>query len=404
MIPFQEIDRLVGNLTPEIINFLQQLIAIPSPSGNERAVIERVGNEMAALKFDRVWTDGMGNLIGVLGSGTHILAIDGHADTVAAGNLENWSVEPYRGTLRDGIIYGRGACDMKGALAAMVYAGGVIKKIGLEDDFTLYITVTVQEEDCEGLCWDYIINQDKIIPHLVVLGETTNLQISRGQRGRVEIKVETTGRSCHSSTPESGHNAIYRIAPLVQEIAELNHRLPMDPFLGKGSIAITRIDSSSPSPNAVPDLASICIDRRIIPGESVHSVCQQIEHLESFKSARARIQVPDYDQPSYTGYRQKMPKFFPSWVLDREHPLLRIAQELCQDLFNYCPQIIRWDFSTNGVSTAGAYRIPTIGFGPGEERYAHTVDDQCPVGQLTSAAKFYAAFPIQYVQKIAGKV
>jgi len=399
MIPIEKINRLAKEITPEVVIFLRELIAIPSFSGKEQAVIERIGNQMAAVGFDEVRTDGMGNLIGRIGAGRHIMAIDGHADTVGIGNPDKWPHHPFQGKLAADVVHGRGAADMKGALASMIYAGRLIKTLGLEDDYTLYITVTVQEEDCEGLCWDYIINIDKIVPEAVILGEATNLQIRHGQRGRAEIEIFTEGRSCHASVPDRGTNAIYKIIPLVKEIKELNSLLPASSLLGKGSISVTRIHSLSPSLNAVPDRAGIFIDRRLVAGETLASLRKQIEELDTFQSSGARMTIAEYDQPSYSGYRQKMQKFFPAWILNEDHPLIKISKSLFQDLYHQEAVLGTWDFSTNGVTTAGVYRIPTIGFGPAEERYAHTIEEQCPVYHLTEAMKFYAVFPAYYTRQ-----
>jgi putative selenium metabolism hydrolase len=184
---------------------------------------------------------------------------------------------------------------MKGAMAAMIYAGKMIKELNLEDDFTLYITGTVQEEDCDGLCWQYIIKEDKIVPEVVIIAEPTNLQIYRGQRGRMEFEVITEGLSAHGAAPERGINAIYKMAPLIKEIEKLNLQLKSDVFLGKGSITISQIRSGSPSLNAVADMAAIYLDRRLTDGETQESARTEIENLSAFKAAGAKIKIPVYD-------------------------------------------------------------------------------------------------------------
>jgi len=283
-------------------------------------------------------------------------------------------------------------------MAAMVYAGKIVKNLGLEDDYTLYITGTVQEEDCDGLCWQYIINENKIIPEIVIIAEPTNLQIYRGQRGRMEFEVSTEGLSSHGAAPERGSNAIYKIAPIIKEIEELNGRLKSDDFLGKGSITISQIRSGSPSLNAVADMCAIYLDRRLTAGETQQTAQMEIEDLSSFKKAEAKIIIPEYDVPSYTGLHYKMKKYYATWTLPEDHPSLHIAEELYENLYGSVPLTGKWGFSTNGVSTAGVFHIPTIGFGPAHEIYAHTVEDQCPISHLTEAMKFYAAFPKFYTQ------
>ncbi|MBL7994567.1 YgeY family selenium metabolism-linked hydrolase, partial [bacterium] len=205
-----------------VAGFLRDLIAIKSMSSQEADVIARIKAEIEKCRYDEITIDPMGNIIGRIGHGKHIIALDAHVDTVDVGNPENWKVDPFKGDEKDGIIYGRGACDMKGALASIVYGGKIIKDLGLEDDYTLYVVGSVQEEDCDGLCWQYIIKEDKIRPEIVVITEPTNLAVYRGHRGRMEIEVRTKGVSCHGSAPERGVNAVYKMAPIVLDIEKLN--------------------------------------------------------------------------------------------------------------------------------------------------------------------------------------
>jgi putative selenium metabolism hydrolase len=386
--------------TEQSAKFLREIIAIPSTSCNEGPVIERIGNEMTDAGFDQVTVDPMGNLLGKIGTGKHLIAMDGHVDTVGIGNPANWKHDPFKGKQENGIIYGRGASDMKGAMAAMIYAGKMIKELNLEDDFTLYITGTVQEEDCDGLCWQYIIKEDKIVPEVVIIAEPTNLQIYRGQRGRMEFEVITEGFSAHGAAPERGINAIYKMAPLIKEIEKLNLQFKSNVFLGKGSITISQIRSGSPSLNAVADMAAIYLDRRLTDGETQESARTEIENLSAFKAAGARIEIPVYDVPSYTGLQYKMQKYYATWMLPENHFVLDTARNLFEKIYAQKAITGKWGFSTNGVSTAGLFHIPTFGFGPADEIYAHTVEDQCPISHLTEAMKFYAAFPKYYVQNL----
>jgi putative selenium metabolism hydrolase len=397
---YKTIETLSIEYTEDAAKFLRDIIAIPSTSCHEGAVVERIGSEMNDTGFDEVIVDPMGNILGRIGNGKHIIAMDGHIDTVDVGNTKNWNHDPFKGKLAKGIIYGRGATDMKGAMAAMVYAGKMIKTLSLEDNFTLYVTGTVQEEDCDGLCWQYIINEDQIMPEVVVIAEPTNLQIYRGQRGRMEFEVITEGISSHGAAPERGVNAIYKIAPIIKEIEQLNDHLKSDSFLGKGSITISRIRSGSPSLNAVADMAAIYIDRRLTTGETLKSAREEIQSLPSFKQARAEIIIPQYEVPSYTGLTYKMQKYYATWLFEDDHPVIRTAAKLYEQLYRKKAVTGKWGFSTNGVSTAGIFNIPTFGFGPANEIYAHTVDDQCPVEHLTEAMKFYAAFPKFYVNHL----
>lgn len=397
---YDQIAKQAKDFTEKSARFLRDIIAIPSTSCNEGKVVERIGEEMNAAGFDEVTVDPMGNILGRIGNGKHIIAMDGHIDTVGVGNINNWKHDPFEGKVENGIIYGRGASDMKGAMAAMVYAGKIIRECSLQDDYTLYVTGTIQEEDCDGLCWQYIVNEDKIKPEVVIITEPTNLQIYRGQRGRMELEIITEGISAHGAAPERGVNAIYKISPIINEIEALNNRLKPDDFLGKGSITISQIRSGAPSLNAVADMAAIYIDRRLTIGETVDTVKKEIESLPSFKQAGAKIEIPKYDIPSYTGLRYEMQKYYATWMLEESHPVLKIATRLYEEVYKEKAVTGKWGFSTNGVSTAGIFEIPTFGFGPANEIYAHTVDDQCPIDHLTEAMKFYAAFPKFYVENL----
>jgi len=379
-----------------VVEFLRDLIAIRSTSSQEEQVIYRIKKEMERCGFDEITIDPMGNILGRIGSGKRVIAYDAHVDTVDVGSPENWSVDPFTGALEGGVVYGRGACDMKGALASIVHGGKLIKQLGLDGDYTLYVVGSVQEEDCDGLCWQYIINEDKVRPEAVVITEPTNLGIYRGHRGRMEIEVRTAGVSCHGSAPERGVNAIYKMAPIVQDIERLNGRLTGEPFLGKGTVTITDVRSTSPSLCAVADSSTIHLDRRLAASDTLESVLREIRALDSVRGAGAEVAVLDYRTPSWRGLVYPTKKFYPTWLLPEGHPLLRAGCETYTHLFDTEPAIGRWVFSTNGVAVMGMHRIPCIGFGPGNEIHAHMASEQIPVEHLVKATAWYAAFPGVY--------
>ncbi len=395
--PFKEILTAAKKNESRVAGFLRDLIAIKSLSSQEEQVIHRVKEEMERCKFDEVTVDPMGNILGRIGKGKHVIAFDAHVDTVDVGNPVNWAVDPFKGAVKDGIICGRGACDMKGALASIVHGGKLIKDLGLEDDYTLYVVGSVQEEDCDGLCWQYIINEDKLRPEVVVITEPTNLSVYRGHRGRMEIEVRTKGVSCHGSAPERGVNAVYKMAPIVQDIEKLNERLTGEPFLGKGTVTIAEIRSTSPSLCAVADSSTIHLDRRLAATDTLESAVREIQDLPSVKRAEAEVAVLDYAVPSWRGLRYPTKKYYPTWLLPEEHPLLRSGVKTFENLFGERPHVGRWVFSTNGVAVMGMHNIPCIGFGPGNEIYAHMATEQIPIEHLVKASAWYAAFPSLYV-------
>lgn len=394
-----DVARLAGHYTDDVVRFLRDMIAIPSESAGERAVVERVGAEMARLGFDEIKVDGLGNVLGRVGAGRTVIALDGHVDTVGVGDPSTWTHDPYRGEVRDGIVFGRGAGDQEAGVAAAVYGARIARELGLLDDCQLWVTATVMEEDCDGLCWQYILREHVLAPDVVVITEPTKLGVYRGHRGRMELEVRTQGRSCHGSAPERGVNAVYKMAPVIADIERLDARLALtaDPFLGKGTITISEIRSTSPSLCAVADSATIHLDRRLTAGETLESAVAQIEALESVHRAGASVKVLDYARPSYTGLVYPTRKYYPTWLLDESHPAVTAALRAGEGALGRPPSVGKWGFSTNGTATCGLFGVPTVGFGPGDEAFAHSPDDQCPIDHLVAAARFYALFPAAWV-------
>ena len=388
----------------DIFAFLRDMIAIPSESGDEKAVIQRIKKEMEMVGFDRTEIDPMGNLMGFIGNGKHVIAIDGHIDTVGLGDLNQWTHDPLNGYENDELIFGRGASDQEGGIASAVYAGKIIKDIGLENDYTLVVTATIMEEDCDGLCWTNILKETELRPEFVVITEPTSCRIYRGHRGRMEIKVSTTGVSAHGSAPERGENAIYKMAPIISELEQLNKRLKDHDFLGKGSLTISEIFSESPSRCAVADGCSISIDRRLTFGETVESAISEISSLQAVKNTNAKVELYKYDKLSYTNYQCKADTYFPTWLIEEDHPVTKAAVESYQKLFNDEPIVDKWTFSTNGVSIMGMHGIPCIGFGPGHEDQAHAPNERTWKSELVKAAAMYAAIPNIYIEKYADKI
>ena len=383
---------------PEISKFLRDMIAIPSESRQEEAVVQRIKQEMEAVGFDRVDIDPMGNVLGYVGRGSHLIAMDAHIDTVGIGDPDQWRFDPYEGYEDDEIIIGRGASDQEGGMASMVYAGKIIKDLNLEDDYTLLVTGTVQEEDCDGLCWQYIINESNIRPEFVVSTEPTSCRVYRGQRGRMEIKVSTSGISCHGSAPERGENAIFKMSPILTELKALHPQLKNDEFLGKGSLTVSEIFSRSPSRCAVADGCSISIDRRLTAGETADSALAEIRSLPSVKANGAEVSMYDYAEPSYTGLVYPTEAYFPAWILPEDHAACRAVVTAYKQLFGKDPLVDKWTFSTNGVAIMGMHSIPCIGFGPGHEDQAHAPNEKTWKSELVQAAAMYAVIPKIYTQ------
>jgi len=393
---FSKIKSAAEGYEKDMTVFLRDLVKIPGESCNERGHIHRIAEEMKKVEFDKVEIDSMGNILGYMGTGPILIAYDAHIDNVGIGNLSNWEFDPYEGYETETEIGGRGTSDQLGGIVSSVYGAKIMKDLGLlSDQYTVLVTGTVQEEDCDGLCWQYIINEDKVKPDFVVITEPTDGNIYRGQRGRMEIRVEVQGVSCHGSAPERGDNAIYKMADILQEIRALNDKLLDNDFLGKGTLAVSEIFFTSPSRCAVADMCAVSIDRRLTDGETYQSALEEISNLPTVKQYSAEVSMYSYDKPSYTGLVYPTECYFPTWVIPAEHPATLAIAEAYKGMYGE-PLIDKWTFSTNGVSIMGRYGIPCIGFGPGKEAQAHAPNERTWKADLVKCAAVYAALPSIY--------
>lgn len=398
MLNYAAISARAKSYESAMVKLLRELVAIPGESCTEGPVIARIKKELESLKvYDKVWTDKFGNLFAKLGNGPRLLAIDAHVDTVGIGDRANWKHDPYKGKIDKGIVYGRGAGDQRGAIPPMIYAGKIIDELGLRsDEWTLLLTFTVCEEDCDGLCWQYIVNEDKIRPEAVVITDSTDCNILRGQRGRMEIGVTVHGRSCHGSMPHKGDNAVYKIAKVINEIEAMNPKLRKHKFLGDATIVVSYVDCKTPSMCAVPDQAYIHLDRRLTFGDTKESAVAEVKAAIKRAGVTADVEVKRYSRPTWTGLVYETENFFPTWCEEEDAPQVAAAVKAYQSLFKKKPTVGRWTFSTNGVAIAGMHGIPSVGFGPAPESVAHTVNDSVPIEHLVKCAAFYAAFPGTY--------
>ena len=419
----------------DMTKFLRDMIKIPGESCGESGKIERAAIEMRALGFDKVETDPMGNLLGYMGSGKTLIAFDGHIDTVGIGNRDNWHFDPYEGYETDEEIGGRGASDQEGGIVSAVYGAKIMKDLGmLSDKYRVLITATVQEEDCDGLCWQYIIKESGVKPEFVVLNEPTDGGIYRGQRGRMEIRVDVKGVSCHGSAPERGDNAIYKMADILQNIRALNDNDAEETtevkglvkmldekynpqwqearFLGRGTITASQIFFTSPSRCAVADSCSVSLDRRMTAGETWEKCLDEIRALPAVQKYGGDVTVTmyEYDRPSYTGCVYPIECYFPTWVIPKDHPVTVAMNEAYKSLYGdertgtaetlemrrARPLTDKWTFSTNGVTVMGRNGIPCIGFGPGAEAQAHAPNEKTWKQDLVTCAAVFAVLPTIY--------
>jgi putative selenium metabolism hydrolase len=385
----------------DTVAMLCDLVRTPSFSAKEKDVIQVIRRMMESIGFDEIRIDGLGSIIGRMGNGPRVIAFDAHIDTVYAGDMAQWQFDPFTPKVEGGKVWGRGTVDQKGGMASMLAAARLIRQFGLGRELTVLFTSTVMEEDCDGLCWLHLIREEKIRPELVVITEPTNMNIYRGHRGRMEMHVSVKGVSCHGSAPERGVNAIYKASRVALEIERLNERLRSDPFLGKGTVTVTEVVSSSPSLCAVADGARLHLDRRLTSGETKESAVAEVQEAARLVGVPdAVVSILTYSETAYTGKTYPMEKYYPTWTMPADSPHLKAASTAYRSLFQREPVVDKWTFSTNAVAIAGMHGIPCMGLGPGNEVHAHAPNEATPVEHLTAAAAFYAAL----VGKLSGEV
>ncbi|MFB0918733.1 MAG: YgeY family selenium metabolism-linked hydrolase [Clostridiaceae bacterium] len=381
----------------DMTKFLRDLIKLKGESCQEKDKVYRIKEEMERLGFNETIVDPMGNILGYMGNGETLIAYDAHIDCVGIGNIEDWEFDPFEGKEDDVHIWGRGGSDQLGGIVSAVYGAKIMKDLDmLSDKYRVLVTGTVQEEDCDGLCWQYIINEDKIRPEFVVSTEPTNNGIYRGHRGRMEIRVDVYGTACHGSAPERGDNAIYKMADILLEVKELNNHLKHDDFLGKGTITTSEIFFTSPSRCAVADSCSISLDRRLTDGETYLTALKEIEDLPSVKKHNAVVSMYKYERPSWTGLVYPTDCFFPTWVRPEDAPEVEAMVESFTEMYGK-PRVDKRTFSTNGVAIMGREGIPVIGLGPGREEEAHAPNEKTYKDDLVQCAAVYAALPTIYI-------
>ena len=390
-LPITEIQHRVNEKHDDIINFMREICAIPSMDSQIGPVGERIQQEMRKLGYDEVRFDKMGNTIGRIGNGPRIIVFDSHIDTVGIGDRSAWQWDPFIGKIEDGILYARGACDEKNSTPGMVYGLAMARDLGLLDGWTVYYFGNM-EEWCDGIAPNsFVVADPQVKPDFVIIGEPTKMQVYRGHKGRVEMKVVSKGKSAHAASNHVGDNAIYKLLPVIEGISKLEPQLGDHEFLGHGKITVSDMRVQTPSLNAVPDEATIYIDRRLTFGETKDGCVEQVRALVP-PQHRDAIKVEElfYDEPSYTGFVFPVDKYFPPWALDEAHPLVQAGIQARALLGLPDAPTGKWDFSTNGTYWAGKAGIPSIGFGPGDETTAHTVNDSVSLDEVVQATGFYA--------------
>ncbi len=367
------------------------LVRTASPSTQEGAVADLVVAAMRSAGLQDVRVDRIGNVTGRVGPGHGpMLMLNGHMDTVLVSDPESWNHDPFGAEIRHDHIYGVGACDMKGGLAAMIYGAKLLQDSGTALRGDVVVASVVQEEVCEGLGTRVLVEEEGIRPDWVVLGEPTGLDVSRGHRGRMEMRIATRGRSAHAASAHLGDNAITTAARLVFGLELLSIHSGEDEFLGSGSLTVTGICSRAISQNTVPDRCELIVDRRLTLGDNETRALAEVQRIIAREAVNAEVHVAEYRATSYTGYACRARQSYPAWVLAEDHPLVAAATRAVRSATKRRPRVTRCDFSTEGVFTAGEAGIPTIAFGPGDPATVHTADERVCLSDVVSAAEAYA--------------
>lgn len=389
----------------DIVRFLRDICAIPSMNSEIGPVGERIQAEMRQLGYDEVRFDQMGNTIGRIGNGPRVIVYDSHIDTVGIGDAREWAWDPFVGKVEKGRLFARGACDEKGSTPGMVYGLAIARDLGLLDGYTAYYFGNM-EEWCDGIAPNTFVQVDPgVRPDYVVIGEPTCMRVYRGHKGRIELQVTASGASAHAASHYLGDNAIYKMMPVIQGIRDLDQRLRSGlgshPVLGFATVVVTDATVRTASLNAVPDQFTIYLDRRITLNEPHDEVIAQIRGLiPDYMQQEIVVKELFYDTPSYTGFVFPVEKYFPAWAMEDTHPLVQAGQEALQALWGQALPLGKWDFSTNGTYWMGKAQIPSIGFGPGDEVTAHTMNEHVLLDDVVRATEWYAWLPRVLADKL----
>ncbi len=397
-LPVPEIKSRVAADHDQILQFFRDIVAIPSMESQIGPVGERIQAEMRKLNFDEVRFDKMGNTLGRIGNGPRVLVMDSHIDTVGIGNRDDWEWDPFKGKVENGYLFARGSCDEKNSTPGMIYGLAMARDLGLLDGWTAYYFGNM-EEWCDGIAPNSFHKVDPgVRPDFAVIGEPTRMQVYRGHKGRIELKITAQGKSAHAASHYLGDNAVYKMMNIISNIRELDRRFRLgmgyDELLGHPSISVTDAHVQTASINAVPSQFTIFLDRRITLQEPREHAVEQLRGLiPDYLQEEIKVEELFYDTPSYTGFVFPVDKYYPAWALDEAHPLVAAGQRTVEALWGETRPLGTWDFSTNGTYWAGKAKIPSIGFGPGDEKTAHMMNENVCLEDVVTATEFYALLP-----------
>lgn len=389
----QNISVLLQEMTPELVAFGKKVVQTQSFTCQEGNMANLIADKMRSLGYDEVITDEMGNVLGRIGCGEAALLFDGHMDTVGVNDLSQWTLDPFGGEVQEGKLFGRGAADTKGPLISAVYGAAFAKKLGLAAGKSIYVSASVMEEDYDGEAVRFMLEKTGLRPRGVVICEPTGLKIATGHRGRALIEIRVVGKSCHGSTPELGINPVYKMAELIVRVEKLASELASREGQ-HGSLALTNIYCNTASNNSVPQDITIVLDRRLVLGESEEIISDEMNALVA--GTGATWCFSDITDKTWTGYPFLFHSFLPAWEIENTNPLVEMAEEAYDQQQREAATLFKMGCSTNAVTTAGMYRLPTIVLGPGNLEQAHSKDEFCEIKELIAAVGIYARICLNF--------
>ncbi len=382
------------------LDFLRAILRTPGMPGEEGEVARLVAGEMERLGYPEVRTDEAGNVIGTIRGRGEAPAVmfNTHLDHVDAGDESAWAHPPFGGELADGRVWGRGAVDIKGPLAAQVHGVARLLADAEPPPGDVHVTAVVQEE-IGGLGARHLVGHLK--PPLVVVGEPSSNELRRGHRGRVELRLHVRGRSAHASAPARGVNPLAVVARFLLALERLEMR--EDPELGRSTVAPTLLRTDQRSRNVIPGEAWLTLDWRNVPGEEAAEIRERLQPLAEgsrIEGAAVEIEIPVHRRRSYTGLEAEVPDENPPYALPEDHPAVETAAAVLEPALGRRPPIGTWTFATDGGHFARA-GLTAIGFGPGEEALAHTVRESIAVSEVEEALAGNAALAREWPARLA---
>jgi len=380
-----------------VVSLARRLIKIPSenPLGNEKEVAELIFDELMKIGFETKMieaAEGRPNVIGVLkGTKGPRLLLCGHSDVVPAG--EGWSVDPYGAKTVDGKLFGRGAADMKGGLAAMIEAARVVQETGIKLKGDLIIAVTVDEEAGGSNGMAYLVKNKLINADVAIVCEPSDFKLVLAEEGVLWIEITTIGKAVHTLFLEKGINAIEKMCKFILKLNKLknNFRTMKHEFIGSPLLNVGTINGGTKT-NMVPDMCKVTLDMRLIPGQEIPNVLSEIKKLID----ELKAEDPDFEAKVNTLLCLE------PFESPKDSKIVQLVKLAVKEILGKEPEF--WKKSTVGEDSDMLWLvkyggIPSVYFGPGKMEQAHAVNEHIEIKDLINAAKIYAHIIINALGK-----